>query len=154
MDSINTNEILICARCDTKLQIPRTNTSLKITCPNCQHEFYHNLPPQPEKRNNKLIKSMLIWAGVLILSVIIFAWLNQDNTHTGSIKKKFIPSARNSSNWITISYGDLVDKGILTHNGESVGEIIYKIPQYDDEYKGLVKPYLEPFSILCHDGLL
>ena len=100
------------------------------------------------------MKSKLVWAGVLILSVIIFTWLNQDNTHTGSIKKKLISSARNSSNWITISYGDLIDKGILTHNGKSVGQIISKIPQYDDEYKGLAQPYLEPFSILCHDVLL
>ena len=56
-----------------------------------------------------------------------------------------------TNTWITISYGSIVDKSILTHSGESVGEVIKQIPDYDDSIKGLVQPYLEPYSILCHD---
>ena len=58
------------------------------------------------------------------------------------------------SNWVTISYGSAVDKSTLTHSGERVGNVIQKIPSYDDDYKGLVQQYLEPYSILCHDVLL
>ena len=58
------------------------------------------------------------------------------------------------SNWVTISYGSAVDKSILTHSGERVGNVIQKIPSYDDDFKGLVQQYLEPYSILCHDVLL
>ena len=71
-----------------------------------------------------------------------------------SIDAGSIFSKTNPSNWITISYGKAVDKSILTHSGERVGNVIQNIPSYDDDYKGLVQQYLEPFSILCHDVLL
>ncbi len=58
------------------------------------------------------------------------------------------------NDWVSISYGDLVNKSILTHSGETVEEVIRKIPQYTDDTKGLVQSYLEPYSILCHDVLL
>jgi len=67
----------------------------------------------------------------------------------GSIFSKTKPS-----NWITISYGKAIDKSIITHSGERVGNVIQKIPSYDDDFKGLVQQYLEPYSILCHDVLL
>jgi len=63
-------------------------------------------------------------------------------------------SKKNPSNWITISYGKAVDKSTLTHSGERVGDVIQEIPSYDDDFKGLVQQYLEPYSILCHDVLL
>ena len=58
------------------------------------------------------------------------------------------------SNWVTISYDGLVDRSILTHSGKTVGVIIQEIPKDIDDFKGLVQPYLEPYSILCHDVLL
>lgn len=60
----------------------------------------------------------------------------------------------NSGSTVAIQYGDLVDKSAITHSGETVGEIIPKLPRYTDELKGVVQQYLEPFSILCHDVLL
>jgi len=71
-----------------------------------------------------------------------------------SIDAGSIFSKTNPSNWITISYSSAVDKSILTHSGESVGNVIQKIPTYTDDFKGLVQQYLEPYSILCHDVLL
>jgi hypothetical protein len=71
-----------------------------------------------------------------------------------SIDAGSIFSKTNPSNWITISYGKAIDKSILTHSGERVDDVIQKIPSYDDDYKGLVQQYLEPYSILCHDVLL
>jgi len=58
------------------------------------------------------------------------------------------------NNWVTISYGGTLDKSILTHSGESIDNVIQKIPTYTDDLKGLVQQYLEPYSILCHDVLL
>ena len=63
-------------------------------------------------------------------------------------------SDNQQNDWVSISYGDLVNKSILTHSGETVEEVIRKIPQYTDDTKGLVQSYLEPYSILCHDVLL
>ncbi|MCG2790896.1 MAG: hypothetical protein L6305_03990 [Actinomycetia bacterium] len=71
------------------------------------------------------------------------------STDADSIFSKTKPS-----NWVIISYGSAVDKSTLTHSGERVGNVIQKIPSYDDDYKGLVQQYLEPYSILCHDVLL
>ena len=71
-----------------------------------------------------------------------------------SIDAVSIFSKKNPSNWITISYGKAVDKSTLTHSGERVGDVIQEIPSYDDDFKGLVQQYLEPYSILCHDVLL
>jgi hypothetical protein len=71
-----------------------------------------------------------------------------------SIDAKSIFSKTKPSNWITISYGGVVDKSILTHSGESIDNVIQKIPTYTDDLKGLVQQYLEPYSILCHDVLL
>jgi len=71
------------------------------------------------------------------------------STDADSIFSKTKPN-----NWITISYDNAVDKSTLTHSGERVGNVIQNIPSYDDDYKGLVQQYLEPYSILCHDVLL
>ena len=71
-----------------------------------------------------------------------------------SIDAGSISSKTNPSNWITISYGKAVDKSTFTHSSERVGDVIQKIPSYDDDFKGLVQQYLEPYSILCHDVLL
>lgn len=71
-----------------------------------------------------------------------------------SINAASIFSKTNPSNWVTISYGNAVDKSTLTHSGEKVGNVIQKIPTYSDDIKGLVQQYLEPYSILCHDVLL
>ena len=49
-----------------------------------------------------------------------------------------------------------MDWSILTHSGETVGQVIQKIsnPKYPADIKGLVQQYLEPYSLLCHDVLL
>jgi len=155
VDKIGSHEILICTHCNTKLRIPRTDKTIRVACPKCHGEFYHNLRSQPKKGKYRLDKKKLIFAGALVVIVaVVFVWQSNNITNLSPISGKIASSARRSSNWITILYGDLVDRAILTHNGESVGEVISRIPQYDDEYKGFVQPFLEPFSILCHDVLL
>jgi hypothetical protein len=59
-----------------------------------------------------------------------------------------------AGNWITISYGGVVNTTALTHNGDPVGDVVRGIPVYGDSYRGLVQQYVEPLSFLCHDVLL
>jgi len=91
---------------------------------------------------------------VLIYVFFIFFTFTLIGCQSISIDAGSIFSKTNPNNWITISYGSAVDKSILTHSGERVGNVIQKIPSYDNDFKGLVQQYLEPYSILCHDVLL
>ncbi|MCK5127078.1 MAG: hypothetical protein KAR42_12565 [candidate division Zixibacteria bacterium] len=91
-------------------------------------------------------RKKMIWGSLIIAVVIASVWSGQSN-------QQWKPNSTYES-WVTISYSGLIDRETLTHNGETVGAIISQIPHYEDEYKGLVQPYLEPFSILCHDVIL
>ena len=91
---------------------------------------------------------------VLISAFFILFTFTLISCQSISIDADSIFSKTKQSNWITISYGSAVDKSTLTHSGERVGNVIQNIPSYDDDYKGLVQQYLEPYSILCHDVLL
>ncbi len=91
---------------------------------------------------------------VLISAFFILFTFALINCQPISIDAGSIFSKTNQSNWITISYGKAIDKSILTHSGEKIGNVIQEIPSYDDDFKGLVQQYLEPYSILCHDVLL
>lgn len=142
-------EYINCPSCNTTYRIPRTDQPLKITCKNCHEVFYKN-PMQPPK---KQIKKFVIPA-IIIVIVVAFIWFNQDSKSRGTEPGKSILSGAKSSNWVTIAYSGLVNNSILTHSGETVGEIIQKIPNYTDDLKGQVQKYLEPYSILCHDVLL
>jgi len=93
-------------------------------------------------------RKVLIYAFFILFTFTLIS-CQSIPTDAGSIFSKINPN-----NWITISYGKAIDKSILTHSGERVGNVIQKIPSYDDDFKGLVQQYLEPYSILCHDVLL
>lgn len=161
MGEYSSKENIICPKCKVTLRIPKTQNALKIRCPSCTHIFFHNLQKKKFSSHKKLI-----FGAVIAIAIVIFTLFYQNNqsritsdirpiapkTITNDIRP-ISPKAQ-LNNWISISYGGLVDKTLLTHSGETVGTVISQIPQYDDESKGLVQPYLEPFSILCHDVLL
>ncbi len=146
---MSVQEYITCPSCNTTYRIPRTDQPLKITCKNCQEVFYKNLTQPPKKHINKFVIPAII-----IVIVVLFIWFNQDFNSGLDESGKTIYSKANSSNWITIAYGGLVNNSILTHSGDTVGEVIQKIPNYTEDLKGEVQKYLEPFSILCHDVLL
>ena len=91
---------------------------------------------------------------VLISAFFILFTFTLISSQSISIDADSFFSKTKPNNWITISYGNAVDKSTLTHSDERVGDVIQKIPSYDDDYKGLVQQYLGPYSILCHDVLL
>ena len=103
------------------------------------------------ERSQKNI-TVIIFLVIIAIIIIIFSTRKCSDTErsvSSSVYSKIRPS-----NWINISYGDLIDKTTITHSGETVGEIIRTLSIYTDEQKGLVQEYLEPYSILCHSVLL
>ena len=84
---------------------------------------------------------MGIW--LVIIIVVIYGLLSFSGDQTSNQK----------DNYVVIPYGNFVDKSIITHSGETVGEVIQKISDGNISLKGLLQPYLEPFSILCNDEL-
>ena len=97
------------------------------------------------KKKNKKFIELFVYA--IIISLFVYFIKDFKILEIGKKTSTF-------SNWITIDYDSLIDKSILTHSGETVGEIIRKIPKYTDDFKGQIQQYLEPYSILCHDALL
>ena len=155
---METGKYIDCPNCNTTYRVPSIDKSLKITCRNCHEEFYMNFPKVWEKYRQQEtskwnIKKFLI-PGIIIAVLVAIFWFNQDLSNQASKIRKSMVSLIKSSNWVTIEYGGLVNTSILTHNGETVGDIIKKIPMYNEDLKGLVQQYLEPNSILCHDVLL
>ena len=136
--------IINCPTCKQRLKIPNTNSTLKVKCPKCSNQFYY---PFRQERGltkktrwqqfSKHQRNRYVILGIIITIIIAFIWLNNPK-----------------SNWVTIPYGELIDKSTLTHSGETVGSVIQKIPSHGDDFKGLIQQYLEPYSILCHDKLL
>jgi len=146
---MSTEEYIKCPNCNARYIIPRSDQLLKITCTNCNKVFYKYPPKPPKKQFNKYVI-----LGIIIIAVLAFVFFYQDSINQGYKSAKSMFSGPKPNNWITIAYGGLVNKSTLTHSGETVGEIIRKIPNYTDDIKGLVQQYLEPYSILCHDVLL
>jgi len=87
-------------------------------------------------------RKVLISAFFILLTFTLISY-QSISIDAGSIFSKTKPC-----DWVTISYGKAVDKSTLTHSGERVGNVIQEIPSYDDDFKGLVQQYLEPYSIL------
>lgn len=128
-----------CPSCGALYRIPLTDKLLRIQCRKCGKAFYNRSQAslQPKKKRRNL-------TGILVVGIVLIGLLIC-----------FLVSRRPSTeNWVTIDYGGLVEGGVLTHSGETVAEVIKKIPDYTPEIRGLVQPYLEPFSLLCHDVLL
>jgi hypothetical protein len=134
--------------CKSRLRIPKSTKTLRITCPKCGTTFLYPKQTtnnkQPSRMNRKLLVPLLILVTVFLAG---YWFISQDE---GTYESKIL-----QDNWIKITYGNTLDNSILTHSGENIGEAIKQIPEYDDSInKGLVQPYLEPYSILCHDVLL
>ena len=144
-------EYINCPKCNKMYRIPVTSQVLKITCKNCDTIFYTNLSKSsPIKRTNKFLKP-----GIIIICIALLLWVTIQFISKDTFKSsKSVFSQLKSSNWVTINYSNLVNTSTITHNSETVGQIIQKIPQYTDDLKGLVQQYLEPYSVLCHDVLL
>jgi len=106
------------------------------------------------------LKLVKYYKGLFILAVNFIAIISVPtflSINTTNLKFNFnneIYADSKTGNWISISYSSLVNKSTITHSGETIEEIVSDLSRYDDNRKGLVQQYFEPFSILCHDALL
>ncbi len=141
---MNGYNLIKCPKCKTLYRIPITDKLLKVTCRECNQVFYNKEISSLKKKNYKYI-----FIGISLILMVALFWFLSKSESGDSIISHF-----KSANWVTISYSGLVDKSVLTHSGETIGEVINKIPNYTNDIKGLVQPYLEPYSVLCHKVLL
>jgi hypothetical protein len=124
-----------------------------MACDDCQRGFLENLLGSVEKSP---FGRLLPIIAIVIMSMTVL--LGQASAkqprrfHNSTILSTNKEPER--SNWVTISYGRLIDGSTITHNGETISQVVRKVPHYDENLKGLVQQYLEPYSVLCHDVLL
>jgi hypothetical protein len=149
MDLLNPEEPTCFHSCDRQSPVRPTNNFSKANRPRCQLTLCRSQHQHTKKGVNRLLR-----AGFIIALIVVCIGLIGVGAYGGSLPEGQASSTAIPANWVTISYGGLVDKGVITHNFKNVGEVIREIPQYDDGMKGLVEQYLEPYSILCHDVLL
>ncbi len=141
MSGETSTQIIQCPTCGVQNRIPRTTEVMRVSCFHCRSAFWVNRHKHLLHRLRRNSSYILVVVGVLV--VFLGYWFYSNGS----------PWPRGSK-WITISYGGLVDGSVITHNGETVEEVIAKLSANSDNLDGLVQPYLEPFSLLCHDVLL
>ena len=160
---MDSHEIVLCPKCSTHYRIPRSERLLKITCSHCHAVFYNSVPSSDRFVPKKYAIQAIAVAVLAIVTLLV--WVSTPKvSHPSSLSSTNSASVPNStksevasaglSNWITISYSALVDMSTLTHSGKTVGNVVREIPTYTDDIMGQVQPYLEPYSVLCHDILL
>jgi len=143
-------EIVTCPSCKQKLGVPSNLGRLKVKCPACNLQFFvHGKLVwtadlreiasiiSSKKRRNKL-KNIGIAAVIIVL--VFFALYYFKNTS----KEQLIPSARLiKSNWITISYGDLLDESAIIRTGQTL-----KSALGDPNLRGAVQQFIDRYSYL------
>ncbi|MBL7086951.1 MAG: hypothetical protein ISS28_07655 [Candidatus Cloacimonetes bacterium] len=148
------NPIIVkCPNCGQSLKVPIKNAIIRITCPICKNTFVSYPEPQhfeqfPKKKTNKIFK--IVTLSLIILAVLYLATNYVRYGNPFVFKQTLSESKTLKSNWIKLFYGGLVDKSIITHNGETIGDIL-KIESLNSSDKGLLQPYMEHYSILCND---
>lgn len=138
----------ICPSCNAELRIPLSRRQLQVTCPRCRAVFVHK--PDTHFFSTFLKTALTL---VLIATVAAAVWQFRNPILDFVNGKRESADISSPSNWVTISYGGLIDRSIYTHNQKTIGEVLPDIPEYADDFKGLVQPYFEPYSVLCHDVL-
>lgn len=94
------------------------------------------------------------WVAFLmaLLAVILLVFLVGCYPES-STERQTVPRAP-AAEWLTVPYGHLVDHSVITHSGETVGEVLRQLRARDhDHFRGLLQPYLEPHSTLCNERL-
>jgi len=132
---------VICPQCRSKYRIPADRGKIEIKCRKCEYVFYwseedthheYKAPPKPVPPKRKSKKGLIIVAAIIAVVVII-----------GLAYYYFI--YRERGRWITIHYGDLIDKTVLTRSGRPLNIVLM-----DSLRRGEAQPFVEKFSYLLH----
>jgi hypothetical protein len=136
--------IIGCPACKHKLRIPDTSSKLVVKCPDCSNQFYYPFWQSGKKTKRtsrrRFLKGTAISIPFVLIAIVVgFIFSNNlqhtspETIHVAEISKANV-ERRDSvqpirSNWIKIPYGGLVDRTTITHPGDTVGEIIQRIPR-------------------------
>lgn len=140
------NDHIICPKCGAEIRLPSAGPRLTVTCPECGGVIVPDLPEKPRSK-----RKAFLWTGLAAVILILLAWVifivpkGRDSKLSGVIPP--------SPSWLTIRYGELVDGETLTNIGESIRNVLWN-SHFRDSLKGPALPYLDPYSLLCHDALL
>ncbi len=154
--------LINCPKCNQTLRLPSSLIeSSQIICPACNQIFNNpirvivqsperRIPQKPVKKGSK-IDSYIVLTAIVFLVIAVFLALLYLSSPGDDIKQPVV--GRKHSNWETIQYGAKVNYDIITHSGETIGEILKTFQSGNPSHKGLLQPYLEPFSMICNDYL-
>jgi len=158
--------IIRCKKCNRKLRVPADRGALEISCPDCKTKFIWK-PEISQQLKAGYFKirsqSWTRWVKIAITICLLVGGFILTQFFGGSIGDKGSPpkpslspkSVKHESQWVKISYDDLVDKETITHSGQNIGVLLDKIsksnpPQHAGIFAEL-QPYLEPFNFICND---
>lgn len=155
-------KIIKCPQCDQKLRVPSNLGSLEIRCPRCNERFLfegeNDFTKEDLKAKYWIRPNVIIISLAIVLCLFLFVLLYpRSHEKKSAIQPTTLTRKKHiSQKWIKISYKDLVDRSVITHSGDTVGDIIQKLSQdpNSENLKGLVQPYLERFSFVCNDILM
>ena len=163
---METKAIIRCKKCSSALRVPADQGALEIRCPDCQTRFIWkpDIFQQLKAWYVKMInQSWPGWLKIAIVAGLLVGGFELTKLFEGSIGDKSQsprpslpqPSVKHDSQWVRISYDDLVDKETITHGGQTIGVLLNKIsnspPPHPEGIFAELQPYLEPFSFICND---
>lgn len=155
--------IIHCEKCNSALRVPFDQGTLKIRCPQCQTQFIWkpNIIQQLKARYIKIRnRSWSPWLQVAVIISLLFGGFSLIQYFEGSIGDQgrsnlYTPSVKHESQWVRISYDDLVDKKVITHSGQTIKILLDTISKSNPSQSGgtfaELQPYLEPFNFICND---
>ena len=160
------NVIVWCKICDIPFKLPAERGNLQVTCPSCNAKFMWTPPSREslssdqtgfpnniqERKVSPRPKWPVIGLAIVGLSalVIYVGFAGNQNSGTG---KSGLFSPGHKRQEVKVEYGNLVDKSILTHSGETVGSMLNELSKQgmNEVYASNLQPYLEPFSFICNE---
>jgi LSD1 subclass zinc finger protein len=130
--------IVQCEKCNRVLRVPADRGALRIRCPYCQTQFIwkpdisQQLKAGYVKMRNQRWPRWLkiaIMIGLLVGGFALTQFFEGSIGDKGPSPKPSLspPSVKHESQWVRISYDDLVDKETITHSGQTIGVLLNKI---------------------------
>lgn len=169
---MNDKTVIPCEQCHRFLRVPADRGALRVHCPHCQAQFIWTPDPYQQKETKYAKISNPGWPRWLKTAIaigVLVGVFTLAHYYEGSIGDKAqtpptsssTPSAERASQQksisqlVRISYDDLIDKGTITHSGQTIEALLNKISSSkSSQSEGIflnLQPYLEPFSFICND---
>lgn len=158
--------IIRCKKCNRALRVPADRGALEVRCPDCQTKFiwkpdishqlkagYRRMRDQSWPRALKIVVIVGLLVGGFALTQFFEGSIGDKDPSPKPSSSP--PSVKHDSQWVRISYDDLVNKETITHSGQTIGAHLDKVsksnpPQPAGIFAEL-QPYLEPFNFICND---